>query len=193
MHGRMHLRGIFLVALATGALTLAAAAPALGATTTTSSSTTTSTTSTTTPTGGPVKTSKVGNPNQGFPESWGLTHHDLLLIGAGFLIAALLLLVLVLRVRRRRRADVVSTRAAPTHTFPVTAESWRGSGLTEEPTGKLPAFRASNVVIPPTTVSQGWHPVEGDSTRIAYWDGVRWAAFRQWNGTAWVDPTAVGV
>jgi hypothetical protein len=193
MQGRMRFGGAFVMALATVALTLVTAAPAVGAgTTTTTAATTTTTPATTTPRV-PVKTSKIGTLTQGFPESWGLTRHDLVLIGAGFLIMALLLVVLVLRVRRRRRGEVVSARQAPTHAFPVTAESWRGSGLTEEPTGKLPAFRASDVVIPPTAVSQGWHPVEGDPSRIAYWDGARWAAFRQWNGTQWLDPTAVGV
>jgi hypothetical protein len=125
----------------------------------------------------------------GFPESWGLTHSDVRDIIGGLIVALLLLVVLVLRVRRRRRANTLRAPEASHHAFPMTAESWRGSGLADESTAPLPRFEASSVVV--SAVERGWHPVQGDATRLAYWDGARWSAFRQWDGTQWVDPTVV--
>jgi hypothetical protein len=139
----------------------------------------------------PKRTNNAGNPLFGFPESWGLTRHDVLLIGAGLLIALLLLVVLGLRVRRRRRAQYVRVSDIAPRVFPQTAESWRGTGLAEEPTGPLPKFEPSTIVLP--APERGWHPVEGDRARIAYWDGTRWAAFRQWDGQDWVEPTTTTV
>lgn len=142
-------------------------------------------------TGRLTHTNNAGNPFFGFPEAWGLSHHDVLLIGAGFLIALLLVVILGLRVRRRRRAEYVRVKDFAPRVFPQSAESWRGTGMVEEPTGPLPKFRPSEVVLPGP--ERGWHPVEGDQARIAYWDGTRWAAFRQWDGQDWVEPTTAGV
>jgi len=136
----------------------------------------------------PKRTNPAPNPMSGFPGSWGLTRHDLLLIGAGLVIAALLLLILVLRVHRRRRATVVRVSDRLRPAFPQSAESWRGTGMAEEPTGPLPKFQASTVMLPPQET--GWHPVQGDRTRIAYWDGTRWSAYRQWDGQQWVEATS---
>jgi len=133
----------------------------------------------------PKRTNPAPNPVSGFPESWGLTRHDLLLIGAGLLITVLLLVILVLRVHRRRRAVVVRVSDRLPPAFPQSAQSWRGTGMVEEPTRPLPRFQASTVVLP--TQETGWHPVQGDRTRIAYWDGTRWSAYRQWDGRQWVD------
>jgi hypothetical protein len=139
----------------------------------------------------PVRTNNAGNPISGFPESWGLTRHDVILIGAGFLIALLLLIVLGLRVRRRHKAEYVRVSDIAPRVFPQSAESWRGTGMAEEPVGPLPKFQPSQVVLP--APERGWHPVEGDRARIAYWDGTRWAAFRQWDGNEWVEPTTTNV
>lgn len=38
------------------------------------------------------------------------------------------------------------------------------------------------------TGAPGWYPVGGDNRRIAYWDGVKWTAYRKWDGLHWVDP-----
>jgi hypothetical protein len=136
----------------------------------------------------PKRTNPAPNPVSGWPGSWGLTRHDLLLIGAGLLIAVLLLVILVLRVRRRRRASVVRVSDRLPPAFPQSAESWRGTGMVEEPTRPLPKFQASTVVLP--TQETGWHPVQGDPTRIAYWDGTRWSAYRHWDGRQWVEATS---
>lgn len=125
----------------------------------------------------------------GFPESWGLSNRDVTDIGAGLLIVVLLVITLVLRIRRRRQTEQVTSATAEVHAFPHTAEAWRGSGVAEEPTGSLPKFEASSVVLPVTQVSAGWHRVRGDPSRLAYWDGSTWSAYRQWDGSHWVDPT----
>jgi hypothetical protein len=39
-------------------------------------------------------------------------------------------------------------------------------------------------------VAPGWHPLPGDPTKTAYWDGTQWAAYRQWDGQQWVDAAA---
>jgi hypothetical protein len=33
----------------------------------------------------------------------------------------------------------------------------------------------------------GWQPIDGDPTRIAYWDGTRFTAWKRWDGANWVD------
>jgi hypothetical protein len=136
----------------------------------------------------PKRTNSAGNPIFGFPESWSLTHHDVLDIVGGLLIALLLFVVLALRVRRRHRNEYVRVGDMAPRVFPVSAESWRGTGMAEESSAPLPRFQPSTVVLPGP--ERGWHPVEGDRARIAYWDGSRWAAFRQWDGQEWVEPTA---
>jgi hypothetical protein len=140
----------------------------------------------------PKHTNPAPNPVSGFPESWGLTRHDALLIGAGLLITLLLLVILVLRVRRRRRAGVVRVSDHLPPAFPQSAESWRGTGMVEEPFGPLPKFQASTVVVVPTQET-GWHPVQGDRTRIAYWDGTKWSSYRRWDGQQWVEATSTTV
>jgi hypothetical protein len=143
--------------------------------------------------GGPTQQSLLATPGHsaaslasGYP--WGLTHRDLLDI-AGGLVALLLLLVVVLRVRRRRREAVVNAPEPVHRAFPQTAESWRGSGLSEDSATPLPPFERSSFSI--QTVGPGWHPVQGDPLRMAYWDGSDWSAFRQWDGHQWVDPTSI--
>ena len=191
MHGRMLTRitvaAATAVAVAWAALTQAAAA---ATTTTTVPSSTTTVASTVAKTAARLHhaTQPIGNPILGFPESWGLTRKDLLDIGGGILIALLLLVVLLLRVRRRRRSEVAKAPETKHRSFPQTAEAWRGSGLAEEPTGTLPKFEAGSVVLPTVQRAPGWHPVQGDRTRLAYWDGSTWAAYLHWDGRQWVDP-----
>jgi hypothetical protein len=75
-------------------------------------------------------------------------------------------------VRRRRAAE----RRAPAGT------------VTRQPTEAmppLPPFRPGQAAAP--TVAPGWHPLPDDPTKTAYWDGTRWAAYRQWDGHQWVD------
>jgi hypothetical protein len=178
MHGRMHTR---LALTVTGAVTLwmaLASAPA-GA----------SGTRAKTATKAHHSSYPIGHPVFGFPESWGLSRKDITDIGAGLAIVVLLLVILLLRVRRRRRAGVAAAPETRHRSFPQTAEAWRGSGLAEEPTGTLPRFEASSVVLPEVRLAPGWHPVQGDRTRLAYWDGSNWSAYLQWDGRQWTDPT----
>jgi hypothetical protein len=37
------------------------------------------------------------------------------------------------------------------------------------------------------TGAPGWYPVGGDNRGIACWDGVKWTAYREWDGFHWVD------
>jgi hypothetical protein len=48
---------------------------------------------------------------------------------------------------------------------------------------------ARSTFAPPTApaLSPGWQPVDGDPTRIAYWDGTRFTAWKRWDGANWVD------
>jgi hypothetical protein len=50
-----------------------------------------------------------------------------------------------------------------------------------------PAAAAPTVPTAPTVPSVGWHPIENDPHRQAYWDGASWTYQKRWNGTAWVD------
>jgi hypothetical protein len=115
-----------------------------------------------------------------------LTPHDVHLIEAGLAIVVLLAFALALRIRRRRRAHSAAVPTTEARVFPTTDEAWRGSGLVEEPTGKLPAFHASEVVMP--MAAPGWHPIEGDRSKLRYWDGTRWTAQLEWDGQKWAEP-----
>ncbi len=33
----------------------------------------------------------------------------------------------------------------------------------------------------------GWQPIDGDPTRIAYWDGTAYTAWKRWDGSNWID------
>ena len=60
--------------------------------------------------------------------------------------------------------------------------------VTRQPTEAmppLPPFRSGQAATP--SVAPGWHPLPDDPTKTAYWDGTRWAAYRQWDGHQWVD------
>jgi len=121
--------------------------------------------------------------------SLAFTHsrHDITLIAAGVIV--LLIVVFILRVTRRRRETAATTTAEPQHTFPQSADTWHDADLSKVSHAALPSFHQTQVVLP--TTAPGWHPVQGDQTKIAYWDGTGWTAYRQWDGTQWVDATSV--
>ena len=121
--------------------------------------------------------------------SLAFTHsrHDITLIGAGVIV--LLIIVFILRVTRRRRETAATTTAEPQHTFPQSADTWHDADLARESNAALPSFHQTQVVLP--AAAPGWHPVQGDQTKLAYWDGTRWAAYRQWDGQQWVDAASV--
>jgi hypothetical protein len=128
-------------------------------------------------------------PPHGMAESLAFTHsrHDLTLIAAGVIL--LLIVVLLLRITRRRQTDATSSVDGTQRTFPPSADTWHNADLAKESTAPLPSFHQSEVVLP--TAAPGWHPVQGDQTKLAYWDGTQWAAYRHWDGTQWVDPAGV--
>jgi hypothetical protein len=130
-----------------------------------------------------------GQPAPRTATSLAFTHnrHDITLVAAGVIV--LLIIVFLLRVTRRRRETAVTTIAEPQHTFPHSADTWHGADLTRVSNAALPSFRRTQVVLP--TVAPGWHPVQGDQTKLAYWDGTRWTAYRQWDGQQWVDAASV--
>jgi LPXTG-motif cell wall-anchored protein len=37
------------------------------------------------------------------------------------------------------------------------------------------------------TLAAGWHASPDDPSRIGYWDGSQWTAYRQWDGRQWAD------
>jgi hypothetical protein len=121
--------------------------------------------------------------------SLAFTHsrHDMILIAGGVIL--LLIIVFILRVTRRRRETAATTTHEPQHTFPQSADTWHDADLARESNAALPSFHQTQVVLP--TVAPGWHPVQGDQTKLAYWDGTRWSAYRQWDGQQWVDAASV--
>jgi len=75
---------------------------------------------------------------------------------------------------------------APLTTVPVTRSS------TPPPSFQVgaspPPLNTGEVAAP--TITPGWHRVEGDPMKAAYWDGEKWTAYRQWNGQQWVSLTS---
>jgi len=60
------------------------------------------------------------------------------------------------------------------------------------PTAPSPSVASSPFAAPSAPVTRGglapgWQPVDGDPTRIAYWDGTRFTAWKRWDGANWVD------
>jgi hypothetical protein len=127
-------------------------------------------------------------PPHGVAESLAFAHsrHDLTLIAAGVIL--LLILVLLLRILRRK-TEATSSIDGTQRTFPPSADTWHNADLAKESNAPLPSFRQSEVVLP--AAAPGWHPVQGDPTKLAYWDGTQWAAYRHWDGTQWVDAAGV--
>ena len=144
-------------------------------------------------TAGAVRSTVVGvttpatPPAASITKALNLTPHDVRLVEAGLAIVVLLVVVLALRIRRRRRSGAAAAPKTGVRAFPTTDEAWRGSGLVEEPTGQLPTFHAAEVVVP--TLTQGSHPIEGDGSKLRYWDGSHWTAQLQWDGQQWAAPT----
>ena len=112
------------------------------------------------PTGG-FTASPPGASSSGFP-----------LIAVVVIVLAVVALVAAAVYVRRRRA-AVRARAGPATRQPTEAMP------------PLPPFRPGQVT--PPSVAPGWHPLADDPTKTAYWDGTRWAAYRQWYGHQWVD------
>jgi hypothetical protein len=110
-------------------------------------------------------------PTGGFSASTGSSSGHLPLIAAGAAVIVLGAVALFALHRRRaavaRRPPVIVTRQ-PTEAMPP-----------------LPPFRPGQAAAP--SVAPGWHPLPDDPTKTAYWDGTRWAAYRQWDGQQWVD------
>jgi hypothetical protein len=49
------------------------------------------------------------------------------------------------------------------------------------------AFAPPAAPTPPPAAEPGWQPIDGDPTRIAYWDGSEFTARKRWDGSNWVD------
>jgi hypothetical protein len=141
-------------------------------------------------------------PTGGFSVASGSSSDLFLLIGAGA--AVVLGAVLFVLWRRRRAAGIAG--AGPYQPFLPTASSWSPAPAYSAPgeaspaaatntrqptetTAPLPSFRPAPAAAP--AVAPGWHPLPGDPTKTAYWDGTQWAAFRQWDGHQWVDAGAL--
>jgi|HubBroStandDraft_1064217.scaffolds.fasta_scaffold269358_2 hypothetical protein len=99
-------------------------------------------------------------------------------------IVLLLLIVLSQRVLRRRRSADLAV-AEHHSTFWAGGDAWRNEELQRHAAEPLPHFHPTHLVT--TAAVAGWHPVQGDPTRVAYWDGERWTAMRRWDGQQWVD------
>jgi LPXTG-motif cell wall-anchored protein len=146
-------------------------------------------------------------PAGGFAVGSGSSSSTLLLIGAGIAIVAVAAVIVV---RRRRQTGLAAPFAGAPQPFLSTAHSWNATPayspvdtaspapatVARQPTeamAPLPAFRpvvqAAPAAVP--AAAPGWHPLPGDPTKTAYWDGTQWAAFRQWDGHQWVDAAAV--
>jgi hypothetical protein len=147
-------------------------------------------------------------PPGGFAVGSASSKSTLVLIGAGIAIVAVAAVIVV---RRRRQTGLTNPLADAPQPFPSTANSWNATpayspvdsaspapaAVARQPTevmAPLPAFRPVAPVAPAAAAAAaapGWHPLPGDPTKTAYWDGTQWAAFRQWDGQQWVDAAAV--
>ncbi len=70
---------------------------------------------------------------------------------------------------------------------PIQALSTPAGTPTRSPFASPPAAARYAPPVAPVVPEPGWQPVGGDPSRIAYWDGTRFTAWRRWDGSAWVD------
>lgn len=100
-----------------------------------------------------------------------------LLIIVGVVIAVGGAIVFLLIARSRSRMP------APIQALSVPAGT-AGPSTFAPPTA---AARYAPPVVPDPAPVPGWQPVNGDPTRIAYWDGTQFTAWKRWDGAGWVD------
>jgi len=55
------------------------------------------------------------------------------------------------------------------------------------PSYSAPSYSAFAPPAAPPAAEPGWQPVNGDPTRIAYWNGSQFTAWKRWDGSSWVD------
>ncbi len=79
-----------------------------------------------------------------------------------------------IRRRQARRAAARGTGA------PSTARKGRASH-------SAPASPPHPTASTSPGLTVGWHPVNGDSQHIAYWDGTSFTSQRRWDGVSWAD------
>jgi hypothetical protein len=130
-------------------------------------------------------------PAGGFAGSGASSGNEFLFIGVG---AVVVVLFAVIFVKRGRRRTAIAVLGGESYCLPETASPPIHVVPSAESATSFPPF-AMGQSLPPldlgetptTTVAPGWHPIQGDRTRIAYWDGNSWSAYRQWNGEQWVE------
>jgi hypothetical protein len=143
-------------------------------------------------------------PTGGFSAPSAGSSDDLLPVIVAAVAAAAVAGALVVVWRRRQASGSIAPVAADGQPFPAPAAAWNpvaayspAAGRVGAPTevmrqptevmAPLPAFQAGAA----PAAAPGWHALPGDPTKTAYWDGARWAAFRQWDGNQWVDAAAL--
>ena len=90
------------------------------------------------------------------------------IIGIVAAIGAAMLIVVISR-SRRQMPTPIQALSAPVGTAPRST------------------FAAPSAPVATGGLAPGWQPVDGDPTRIAYWDGIRFTAWKGWDGANWVD------
>src|SRR5579863_5257924 len=78
-------------------------------------------------------------------------------------VVLLLLVVLSQRVHRRRRRTELAVEEQRS-AFWAGGDAWRNEEMQRYAAEPLPQFRPTQVVAP--SASAGWHPIEGDATRV---------------------------
>lgn len=121
------------------------------------------------------------------------------IVGVGVLIVVVGAIVFLLIARSKSRmpapvqalggragAAPYSPFAAPAASpFPTPGAAPPGSPYATS--APAPSPFAAPVAPTPPAAAPGWQPIDGDPTRIAYWDGTTFTAWKRWDGSAWID------
>jgi hypothetical protein len=117
------------------------------------------------------------------------------IIGIVAAVGAALLIVVISR-SRRQTPTPVQALSAPVGVVPHSTFAPPAAPSPSAPDSPFaapsPFATPSTPVAPSTSVAPaaqapGWQAADGDPTRIAYWDGSRFTAWKRWDGANWVD------
>jgi hypothetical protein len=117
-----------------------------------------------------AKPSQIGHESDSGSAAWAV-----FVIIAVAIVLGLIVFLLVARSRSRMPAPVQALSGYSAYSNTYLPPATKSAFAAPAPTPAAP------------TAESGWQPVEGDHTRIAYWDGTRFTAWMRWDGTNWVD------
>lgn len=86
-------------------------------------------------------------------------------------------------------AALSSLAALSTAALSATAPSTIAPSTARPPIA-VPSLAVPTPIIPAAPVAEGWHPVNGDTTHVRFWDGHRWTASLRWTGAEWTEDSS---